>query len=173
MSLVILVTGVSGSGKSTFVNALASRLSLPIVPEPWEDYHLLHSGSGSEEEVQLAILTKLAHRDIPYDTGCVVDCSPLFSAWVYPSNSQLVRKLDDYYRKFLPQLMYTHHFALKASTQLILERTARRGRDYEQSRGTELIDSWRQRHEVYANNVEPAVWLDAELSVDELVQIAS
>lgn len=81
--MVVIITGVTGTGKTTIGTLLADRLSLPFIDA--DDYHSLDSitkmkgGSPLTDEDRFPWLNKLSevlHR-METQNGCVLACSAL------------------------------------------------------------------------------------------------
>ncbi len=152
--MVIIVMGVSGSGKSTIGVRIALALDLPFVEG--DDFHpkanrdKMAAGIPLDDDDRAPWLEALAEvlAKAEADRGCVLACSSLKQAYRDTLGSRLSAK---------PTIVYLH-----ASKQLLAERLAERQGHFFPVR---LLDSQLDTLERPTDALE----LDLRKGVDELV----
>lgn len=155
--MIVIVMGVSGSGKSTIGAALAKRLQIPFVEgdsfHPAENVAKMASGHPLNDEDRQPWLEKLAKvlAEAEQADGCVLACSALKQQYRDTLEGGLSAK---------PIIIY-----LDGSKQLLLERLKRREGHFFP---VDLLDSQLSTLEIPSD----AIQLDLKKSVDELVDKA-
>ncbi len=155
--MVVVVMGVSGSGKSTIGRALAKRLGVPYIEgdnfHPQANVDKMAAGTPLNDEDRLPWLLALHAVLAKAETtgGCVMACSALKASYRLILSRGLSSK---------PHLLYLH-----GSKELLLERlNDREGHFFP----PELLDSQLETLEV----PKDAVRVSIALPVDELVDTA-
>ena len=156
--MIVIVMGVSGSGKSTIGRALAERLSLPFIEgddyHPADNVHKMASGrplDDTDRAPWLAALADVLAKAEAAGTGAVLACSALKRRYRDVLKSGLSAK---------PHVIY-----LDGSAALLAERLA--GRDGHFFPPHLLASQF----EALEPPVE-AIWVDLRKSVEEIVEDA-
>lgn len=168
MKKFIAVAGNIGVGKSTLVNLLCRQLEWepfyePVAENPYLSDFYTDMKTWSFHS-QLFFLTHRLriHQQIAAETGSVIqdrsiyEDAEVFARNLYLQGHMSPRDYDTYYALYqtltasipAPDLI----LYLRANTDTLLSRIARRGRDYERNIGTEYLQQLNDLYEAWMEN---------------------
>ncbi len=171
---LISITGLPAAGKTTLAEALASELPARIVYEDYEGNPYLADAYAGDVDARLPAQVhylisraeQLSRKTWPAD-GLVVSDYGFCQDRIYAENT-LVDADWDYYEFFAdrlaprvqPPAVIVH---LEASDTMLLERIARRGRDFERGIDAGFLSTMRQAYNDLEARVDcPVIRVDCD-----------